>query len=378
MFLFCAILCIGGSAFAQQTGDYRSAGSGNWTNPANWEVYNGTAWVAATNYPGQVGGTNTVTILGGDTISLGSNIPFPIQGLVVGDGVGGTDTLQISNTATLDTPFIDLQPGGFAIWTSNVSLFLPAGSAFIISGGTLDNGNPCSAAKRLVIGPDIYATCNGAAGADYSFQDLIDQGGTLSASPTSNSPLCEGADLTLLANPSGTGASGASFSWTGTGPGGYSFSSTDENPIVSGLSAGTYTYEVTITEGSGISFTAATEVTVEAGVTISTQPVDQQGLPGSTVFFTVTATNTMAYQWQVSTDGGSSYTDLADGPKYTGSQTASLQVANLSSGDSGNLFRVRLQPLAPGCPTVVSAAASLTVRPGTVVTNRRITYRVNN
>ena len=367
-----------GTSFGQQTGDYRSAGSGNWTNPANWEVYNGTAWVAATNYPGQTAGTNTVTILGGDTISLGSAIPFAIQGLFVGDGVGGTDTLQVSNTASLDTPFIDVQSGGFAIWTSNVSLFLPAGAAFILSGGTLDDGNPCSAAKRLVIGSDIYATCNGAAGADYSFEDLQDAGGTLSVSPTSNSPLCEGEDLTLLANPSGTGASGASFSWSGTGTGGYSFSSTDENPIVSGLSAGTYTYEVTITESSGVFFTASTEVTVEAGVTISAQPADQQGLPGDTVLFTVTATNTSTFQWQVSTDGGSSYTDLVDGPKYTGSQTASLQVANLSSGESGNLFRVRLEPLTPGCPTVESAGALLTVRPGTVVTNRRITYRVNN
>ena len=34
---------------AQEAGDYRSAGSGNWTDPANWEVYDGSSWVAASS-----------------------------------------------------------------------------------------------------------------------------------------------------------------------------------------------------------------------------------------------------------------------------------------------------------------------------------------
>jgi hypothetical protein len=126
---------------AQEAGDYRSAGSGNWTDPGNWEVYDGTSWIPATTYPGQVGGTNLVTIQDGYTISLGSTIPNPIQGLIVGDGVGGTDTLEISNTATLNTPFIDLQTGGILIWTSNVSFFLP--------------GPPCAfqGAFWIILGP---------------------------------------------------------------------------------------------------------------------------------------------------------------------------------------------------------------------------------
>ena len=261
---------------AQEVGDYRSVGSGNWTDSANWEVYDGTSWVAAATYPGEVGGTNIVTIQNGNTIGLGTTIPNPIQGLIVGDGTGGTDTLQITNTATLNTPFIDLQAGGVVIWTSNVSFYLPSGAALIISGGTLDNSGPCNASKRLVIGSQIYSTCNGGAGVDYTFEDLNNSGGSLSASPSSNSPICEGNDLTLFANPSGAGSSGASFSWTGSGPGGYSFSSSAENPVISLLNSGSYTFEVTITDTSGFSYSDTTDAEVEAGAVISLQPADQQ------------------------------------------------------------------------------------------------------
>lgn len=67
--------CFLGISHAQETGDFRSVGSGNWTDSGNWETYNGTAWVAATSYPGEVPGTNDVYIIGGATIDLGGTIP---------------------------------------------------------------------------------------------------------------------------------------------------------------------------------------------------------------------------------------------------------------------------------------------------------------
>jgi hypothetical protein len=363
---------------AQQSGDYRSSGSGNWTDASNWEIFNGTAWIPATNYPGQVAGTNEVFILGGNTISLGSTIPFAVQSLIVGDGTGATDTFEVSNTASLNTPLIDLQTGGFAIWTSNVTLTLPSGAAFILTGGVLDNGNPCSAAKRLVIGSRIYSTCNGGAGADYSFEDLNNGGGSLAVTPSSNSPVCEGTDLTLFANPSGAGSGGATFSWSGTGPGGYSFSSTQQDPMISGLLAGSYSYSITITDSSGFSYTNSISATVLSGVTITTQPSDQQGMPGSTSIFSITASGVSAYQWQVSTDGGFNYSDLSDGAKYSGSQTGVLQVSNIGNQDNGNIFRVQIQASSAGCPLVASDPAVLNVVVTSVISNRRITFRVNN
>ncbi len=371
------LLCVLGASHAQEVGDFRSVGSGNWTDSGNWETYNGTAWVGASSYPGEVPGTNDVYIIGGATIDLGSAIPSAISGLFVGDGTGGTDTLRITTTASLNTPLIDLQTGGFAIWTQNVTLTLPSGAVFAITGGTLDDGNPCSAAKRLVIGSQIYSTCNGGAGADYSFADLNSSGGSLSVSPGSNSPICEGNNLNLFANPSGAGSAGASFSWVGNGPGSYSFSSSSQDPVVSGLVPGNYTFTVTITETSGFNTSASVSTEVLPGVAITTQPSNQQGVAGSNLIFTVAASGTPTYQWQVSTNGGSTFTDLSDGSKYSGSQTNALQVGSLQTSDNGNLYRVLVQPASGSCPQLVSDSALLTVVVPTVLSNRRITYRVN-
>ncbi|MGB5508469.1 immunoglobulin domain-containing protein [Robiginitalea sp.] len=371
------LLFVLGASHAQEVGDFRSVGSGNWTDSGNWETYNGTAWVAATNYPGEVPGTNDVYIIGGATIDLGSSIPSAIAGLFVGDGTGGTDTLRITNTASLNTPLLDLQTGGFAIWAGNHTFTLPSGAVFKISGGTLDDGNPCSAAKRLVIGSQIYSTCNGGAGADYSFEDLNTSGGSLSVSPSSDSPICEGDNLNLFANPSGAGSSGASFSWVGSGPGSYSFSSSDQDPVVSGLVPGNYSFTVTITETSGFNTSASVSTEVLPGVAITAQPTNQQGVTGSNLIFTVTTSGTPTYQWQVSTNGGGAFTDLSDGSKYSGSQTNTLQVSSLQISDNTNLFRVQVQPASGSCPPVISNSALLTVVVPTVLSNRRITYRVN-
>jgi hypothetical protein len=372
------LLGFAGLSYAQQTGDFRSVGSGNWTNASNWQTFNGTTWVAASNYPGATTGTNFVYIQNGHTISLGSAIPSAIAGLIVGDGTGATDTLQVSNTASLNTPLIDLQAGGFAIWTSNVTLTLPSGAAFKITGGTLDDGSPCNAAKRLVIGSQIYATCNGGAGADYDFEDLNNSGGSLSVTPGSDSPVCEGSDLNLLANPSGAGSSGATYSWVGSGPGGYSFSASEQDPVVSGLAIGNYTYTVTITATSGFSTSASVGATVQAGASITSQPTNQQGVNGASVAFSITAAGATGYQWQVSTDSGATFTDLADGIKYSGSQTTLLQVSALQVSDNANLFRALVQPISTACGQLVSDSALLNVVIPTVISNRRITYRVNN
>ena len=271
-----------------------------------------------------------------------------------------------------------MQTGGLAIWTGNHTFTLPSGAVFKISGGTLDEGNPCSAAKRLVIGSRIYSTCNGGAGADYSFEDLNTSGGSLSVSPSSDSPVCEGDNLNLFANPSGAGSSGASFSWVGSGPGSYSFSSSDQDPVVTGLVPGSYTFTVTITESSGFNTSESVSAEVLAGVAITTQPSNQQGVTGTNVLFTVVTSGSPTYQWQVSTDGGSTFTDLSDGSKYSGSQTNTLQVGSLQPPDNTNLFRVLVQPASGSCPPLISDSALLTVIVPTVLSNRRITYRVNN
>ncbi len=362
---------------AQSLGDYRSVSSGNWTNVSIWQLYNGTSWTAATSYPGQLVGTNDVYIEGGYSVTISSNIPNTINSLTVGDGSGSTDNFYVGSTSSLQTQLITIANGGLAEWTSNVSFSLPSGAAFVIdSGGTLATDNPCNSAKRLIIGSTIYSTCNGGAGTDYSFDDLNDSGGSISVSASSNSPICDNETLNLYSNPSGAGSSGATYSWTATaGPVGYTFSSTDENPVVTNLSAGSYTFSVTISDGT-ITNTDSVDVTVNSSPTIVLQPTDQTVASGNNGNFSVTATNADTYQWQVSSDGGSNFASIADGSEYSGSQTSNLTVISANPSKSGYIYRVLLSSSTNSCSPTTSSEATLTIQTGTVITNRKITFRV--
>ena len=77
---------------------------------------------------------------------------------------------------------IDFSPGNFR-------LTLDAGSSIVFEGtGTLVGGS-CNASERIYIGTDLIASCNGGAGADYSFAGLVSAGGfnIVNISPASTS-----------------------------------------------------------------------------------------------------------------------------------------------------------------------------------------------
>lgn len=347
---------------AQSTNDYRSIGSGNWTNTSIWEVYNGTIWVAATTYPGQVANTNDVSIEGGFSVTLSSNIPSNFNSLTVGDGTGVTDTLLVSATSSLETLLWTIADGGFASWTTNVTFSLPAGAAvLIIPTGSLDTSNPCSAARRLVIGTTIYATCNGGAGADFSFEQLNNQGGSMNVTPSSNAPICVGETLNLFANPSGAGSGGGTFSWSATGPGGYSFSSTLENPTETGLFAGSYIYSVTITNGSN---SVTNSITLDVGDSPN-PPVsggNQTACSGAVSFpsLMVTVGVGETADWYDASSGGTLL--------LSGNTTYTPTVAGSYYAEARNNTT--------GCTSTGRIEITLKSRSCKVITNRRITYRV--
>lgn len=355
-------LCISLS-FSQSINDYRTTGSGNWTNTGIWEVFNGTTWVAATNYPGQVAGTNDVSIIGDVTVTLNSNIPNSFNSLTIGDGNSTGDFLDIAATSSLNTLRIDMLSDGFIRWTANVTFSLPAGAAVVVQpgGGLLANG-PCNGSKRLVIGTTRYAVCNGQAGADFSFEDINNGGGTISVTPSSNSPICAGEVLNLFANASGTTNPNRPtlFTWTGAGPGGYSFSSSLENPTETGLTAGTYTYTVTITN-DGNSNTNSTNVIIGAPPNAPLSGGNQIICSGQTISpLTVTVNSGEIANWYTVASGG---TPIASNTtSYTPTVAGSYFVEAINS--------------TTGCGSSTRTEIILITRSCNVITNRRITYRV--
>lgn len=136
----------------------------------------------------------------------------------------------------------------------------------------------------------------------------------------------------------------------------------------------TRTYRVT--DASGNSLDVQQTITVSP-FTISSQPTDQNVVAGNSANFSVTASNVDTYQWEVSTDGGSNFVSLTDGSEYTGTQTANLSVIGASTDKNGYIFRVLVSNSSGSCNALASDEANLTVKVGTVITNRRVTYRVN-
>ena len=98
-------------------------------------------------------------------------------------------------------------------------------------------------------------------------------------------------------------------------------------------------------------------VNVVNPVSAVVDPTNQSVCVGGDVSFTVSAAGgPISYQWQVSTNGGASYSNI------TGATSATLNLTGVTQSMHNNLYRVQLS--APPCAgTTTSAAATLTVNP---------------
>ncbi len=90
------------------------------------------------------------------------------------------------------------------------------------------------------------------------------------------------------------------------------------------------------------------------GITITSQPVNVTACAGNNASFGITASGTGAsYQWQVSTDGGTTWNDIA------GAVSENLVLNSVSNGMNGNRYRVVVSNICPS--TIISTPATLTV-----------------
>ncbi len=91
---------------------------------------------------------------------------------------------------------------------------------------------------------------------------------------------------------------------------------------------------------------------------ISVQPQDATVVEGGTATFSVTA-SAMTYQWEYSTDGGSNWTDVAEGGIYSGTETATLTITNVTASLNGNRYRVFLGTIGYACGTELTSDAGI-------------------
>ena len=108
---------------------------------------------------------------------------------------------------------------------------------------------------------------------------------------------------------------------------------------------------------------------------IGLQPLDITLCPGCTGTMSVTATNADNYQWQYY--NGSVWMDLTDTGIYSGTNTTTLTLSKVQSSNNGTSYRVIATNNGFSCSADTSNTSLLTVSVSTVITNRRITHRVD-
>ena len=191
---------------------------------------------------------------------------------------------------------------------------------------------------------------------------------SVTAAPASTG-ICTSGSGTFGVSVSGTSpvytwqASTTGVSWTGLTDGGYySGSSTSvltvSNPVV-GMNGFQYRCSINGSSPCGTVVSTAGTLTVNSPVSISTQPIGLTLCNTGLGSFNVTASGAgLTYAWQVSTDGGTTYTPLTDGGYYSGSATSALSITSPVSGMNGYVYECVVTGT---CGSVTSSPAILTV-----------------
>jgi VCBS repeat-containing protein len=128
-------------------------------------------------------------------------------------------------------------------------------------------------------------------------------------------------------------------------------------------------YRAVFADGCGNTPTTAATLTVDTLPVVSTNPVTQTICAGATVNFTAAATSNASdqtVQWQVSTNGGGTWTDIG------GATSTTLSFATVA-GDTGKQYRAVFTTV---CGTATTTAATLTVDTLPVVTTNPATQTV--
>ncbi len=125
-----------------------------------------------------------------------------------------------------------------------------------------------------------------------------------------------------------------------------------------GLSMNNYLIRVLLSNTCSASvLSPAATLTVNAQASIVSDPANQSACPGNTASFSAVATGPdLSYQWQISTDGGTTFNDIS------GASSSSLNITNVTASMNNNQYRVKLSTSC-SVSSISTNSAVLTVLP---------------
>ncbi len=169
----------------------------------------------------------------------------------------------------------------------------------------------------------------------------------------------------------------ATYQWQVSTNGGASFSNisgaNNDTLILNNVDASmnNFKYKVIISNSCPSTVTSnAAILTVNEPASIISQPVAQETCSGEIVIFSVNASGSgNSYQWQVSTNGGNTFSNIP------GTNNDSLILNNVSAGQNNNQYRVIISSCVP---EIVSSNALLTVNSPATIINQPVNNNICN
>lgn len=332
-------------------------------------VFGGAAYIASSTISGNSTQTSNAGTAGGGIYAAG---PVMLYNTIVAGNTGSA-----SNPTDVSGPIFSLGNNLIGVANNQGAVFLPSDLVGTTAnpidpklGPLGNNGGPTPTMALLSGSPALGAGSSANAPATDQRGDARPQSGAIDIgsvqiSTSSNSepsitlnpsdestPVGQTASFTASAS----GNPKPSVQWQVSTDGGKTFSVLNDGANVSGATTPTLSlsnvtadmngneYEAVFSNGIGSpATTTAAKLTVTSATTpptITTQPADQTGAVGDTVTFQAAASGspTPTPQWQVSTDGGKTFTNLSDGANVSGSSTGTLKLSNLTADMNGNQY----------------------------------------
>jgi hypothetical protein len=269
----------------------------------------------------------------------------PDNDLVTLDNGALTDVLEVDEPPTITSantaPFTPGQPGSFTISTVGFPAATITESGSLPSGLTFhDNGDGSATISGTpTAGGNFALTVTAANGySPNATQTLtLNLGRPPAITSAASTTFVIGQAGTFTVTTSGSPTVSA-ITETGTLPAGITFTDKGNGTAtLAGTPTGTgNTYPVTLTASNGVTPNATQNLTVQVNQapTVTSNPVNQTVQPGTSVSFTATASGvpTPTVQWQVSTDGGASFANLAGA-------TATIYTFTAQLSQNGNQYR---------------------------------------
>ena len=306
-----------------------------------------------------------------------SNTNFTIVVPPVGYSFNSTTpaTVACAGPATASVSLGTTATGGFStpiILTATAGV--PAGTTVSFAPTPLTPGNATTVtlnnAQTLAAGT-YNITVTGTAGTMVQTATVtftVSAGTAPTVAATASVAACVGNDALFTSSVSGPAATG--YQWQVSTNGGTSFTNIPGATNATYTAAGVTTtlngnlYRVIVTGQCANATSTAGTLTVQSSPSLTTAPANAVECVGNNAVFTVVATGTgLNYQWQVSTNGGSTFTDIP------GALSATYTATAVTLGMNNNQYRVVISgtcPLpitSPAATLSVGNAASITTPP---------------